>query len=135
MSKLRTYNEIIADEQPNKLFLIAANPNWTHYSPDSLPIPIQNWLDTHFPNTSVERVAGFDPHFGICDLDGDSDIQSTLELPYPLFLVGIDETQADILECDWKATFPPPANGIEDFWLLEFSSASENVPLPRTVSG
>ncbi|MBS1196514.1 MAG: hypothetical protein H6R18_299 [Proteobacteria bacterium] len=120
MPQLRTFNQIVKEEQPDVLCIIIPDPSWEHYHPERFPIPLQHWFDTYLPNTLIERIAGFDPHYSMRYPDDPNFPPSTIELTHPMFRVGMTEAQGDFLERYWSENMPQPKNGTNDFMLCTF---------------
>lgn len=123
MPQIVTMHETFYDDLPTLTYYIGAVPSWKHYDPERLPLPIQDWLNMHFPGIAIERVSDSElPEF-IYTVDSDGVVgtfKCSADLPHPLFRVGFTADQAEVFRQAW--TQPPLKcpDGEDDFYLLEY---------------
>jgi len=122
MKSLRSFEQILREDQPQALYAVAPCPTWEHYNADSCPTPIVEWIARHYPDVVIERIGGFERRFAY-SLDADEPEEGLYyasQLPTPIFRIGFAPDQAEHFDRAWNS--PPlknPPGAAETFYFID----------------
>lgn len=106
MNNLRSFEQVFLSDTATPIYVIAAFPEWKHYSPTELPVPIREWVELHYPKVEIERLSGFAcKHLTAVDVNNPPQKFSIEHLPHPMFRLGFSLEQAAHFAEAWKS--PP----------------------------
>jgi len=87
------------------VYVLAALRKWKHYDPEKCPVPLRAWIEQHYPDVVVEKLAGIELEYELQDNShGPAPLLSEL-LPLPIFRVGFNAEQAGHFRQAWSS--PP----------------------------
>ena len=101
MTALTSIEQIVAEGR-DPAYVVFALPDWEHFHPTDLPVPITDWIARHCPEFEIRRVYNIpSPGTALFGLDQHHDeITSALEIA-PVFLIGFNDDQAEAFAAAW----------------------------------
>ena len=108
--------EFFDDQDKMRIYAIAVCPSWRHWHATECPRPISDMMAQTYPNVSIERVSGWQG--GVVFAPDSEDTFELVDLPQPVFRLGLSENQAEAFDKDLTALSAETGNAGDDFYFL-----------------